>query len=150
LPPTFARSSEVWHRLLPEAEVVDVEEPDEVEVDVDVESEPVAVSVPLDEVTGVPDPSVEGSPPAGAAVPDWVCGLLTVPLPSPQAVVRPSTATALTSSAARRRDGDVFAIFDTPGSSPHSASRAVTVVRCACAPKGSRDRRSFFRQRLRQ
>jgi hypothetical protein len=95
----------VWHRVLlvtPEPEEAEVEEPDEVEVEV--ESEPVVVSVPLDVEAGVPDPSAVASPPAGAAVPDWVCGLLTVPLPSPQAVVRPSTATALTSRAARRRD----------------------------------------------
>jgi hypothetical protein len=98
---------------------VDVEEPDEVE------SEPVAVSVPLDVEAGVPDPSAEASPPAGAAVPDWVCGLLTVPLPLSQAVVvRPRTAIALTSRAARRRDWDEFAIFNTPGGSPHALRRA--------------------------
>jgi hypothetical protein len=112
-------------------------EPEDVEVDVaepgEVESEP----VPLDVEADVPDPSAEESPPAGAAVPDWVCGLLTVPLPSPQAVVRPSTATALTSRAARRRDWDVFAMFNTPGGSPHTlrcadrASCAVILIRYA-------------------
>ncbi|GED83021.1 hypothetical protein TNCT6_01060 [Streptomyces sp. 6-11-2] len=58
-------------------------------------------------------------PVAGAAVPDTFCGapLVPLPLPWPQAVSgRPSRATAPTSRAARRADGDLCAMFHTPGS----------------------------------
>lgn len=118
LRPTDARSSEVWQRVLTavgESSAVG-EAGGEV---VGGAADPLGTGLGVGSAgaaEAVVRPSV-----AGAAVPATFCGGLAVPSPPPQAVSRPSTATAPASRAARGTPWDVFAMsVHTPGNSSHA------------------------------